>query len=40
MDVLQNAIGVAAISLFVLAFCAGVKAACRKILKWDVEHKK
>ncbi len=40
MDILLSAVGVAATAFFVIAFCSGVKAACRKILKRDVDHKK
>ena len=40
MDILQSEVVVAATALLVLAFCSGVKAVCRKILKWDVDHKK
>ena len=40
MDILQSAVVVAAIVLLVLAFCSSIKAACRKILKKDLDHKK
>ena len=40
MDILQSAVVVAATVFLVLAFCSDVKAACRKILKRDVDHNK
>ena len=40
MDILQSTVVVAATVLLVLAFCSGVKAVCRKILKRDMDHKK
>lgn len=35
MNTLQNAVIAAAIAFLVLAFCTGIKAACRKKLKRD-----
>lgn len=39
MDILQSTVVVAATVLLVLAFCSGIKAICRKVLKRDVDNK-
>ena len=40
MDILQSAVVVAATVFLVLAFCSGIKAVCRKMLKRDLDNKK
>ena len=39
MDILQGAVAAASTVFLVLAFCSGIKAVCRKILKRDMDHK-
>lgn len=39
MDILQDAVMAVAAALLVMAFCSGVKAACRRKLRRDKKRK-